>query len=83
MNKWNKKEYLECITKYYRVGHDYLYVYKECAEEDWERYLEKYNQMKQLKIIKRSVINDRTLYFPTNNRQQIGTRKNVIPTRKD
>jgi hypothetical protein len=44
MNKWNKKEYLESRTKYYREEHGLsLRFAKECAEEDWERYLEKYN----------------------------------------
>lgn len=44
MNRWNKKEYLESRTKYYREEHGLsLRLARECAEEDWERYLEKYN----------------------------------------
>ena len=44
MKKWNKKEYLESRTQYYKNEHRLsLRFAKQCAEEDWERYLEKYN----------------------------------------
>lgn len=45
--KWTKIEYIKSRILYYREEHKLsLKFAKECAEEDWERYLEKYgNEM--------------------------------------